>query len=68
MLSTDPAEKSQPSSSPSGAKSASLAVPVMDAREPIEVAPGGNGTTNDPAASDRPPGVSDDLGDPSQLI
>lgn len=37
-------------------------VPVMNPDDPIEVTPGGNGTVNDPAASDtKPPYTPGDL-------
>ncbi len=46
-------------SSPSDAKAGTAgSVPVMKPGSPIEVASGGNGTTNDPPAKDnRPPAV-----------
>lgn len=63
MLSNDPAEKPQQSSSPSGDKASTAGVSVIDPGKPIEVGSPGSGTINDPGASDTqpPPGVTGDL-------
>ena len=63
MLSNDPAEKPQQSSSQCGAET-----PVLSPQDPIEVGPQGSGTINDPAASDPPPGVTSDFDYLSNLI
>ncbi len=40
------------------ARQAELADDYLDPRNPIEVASGGSGTTNDPPAVDKPPGTT----------
>jgi hypothetical protein len=57
MISSNPTE-SQPST-PRDAQ-ASTEAPLLKPQDPIEVGPGGNGTTTDPAGTDtRPPGYDD---------
>jgi hypothetical protein len=62
MLSNDSAEPLQQASplreSEAGAAPASS--PLPDPRRPIETSTGGNGTVNDPSATDtKPPGIDD---------
>lgn len=61
MLSKDP-NQPQPSPNPEGsAAEAGAAVPPMNPGSPIEVAPPGDGTINDPLVKDtKPPGAGDD--------
>lgn len=59
MLSNDPADRSQPSSSP-GVKAGAAENSAECARKPIETGPESGGSNNDPGANDRkPPGVDD---------
>ena len=57
MLSQNPTEPlpQAPSSYNAEAGAAKAAVDYLDPEAPIEVAAGGNGTVNDPSASDRQP-------------
>lgn len=58
MLSNNPTETQ--SSTPRDAKAGATEVPLMRPQDPIEGTTPGNGTPNDPAASDpRPPGYED---------
>lgn len=58
MISKDSVEPILPASSSDA--QAGVSSSVLDPRSPIEVASGGDGTVNDPAARDtRPPGVDD---------
>ena len=60
MLSNDPADRSQPSSSTSRAEAGTAGNSDECARKPIETAPEPGGTINDPGANDRkPPNVDD---------
>jgi hypothetical protein len=53
MLSNDPTEPTLPASTKADSPA------PLDPRSPIEVASGGDGTVNDPAGRDKPPGVDD---------
>ena len=58
MISNDPAEPLPQASPLPGAGNPGSTPP--DPRRPIEVVPQGNGTVNDPSATDtKPPGVED---------